>query len=188
MKSAKQRINQINTPKIGRDKRYAFDKGQRHIAAGLVCKYCSAVYEEKHWQPLAKLDPKYADQLKETVCPACHAQKGLISDGVIHIRGSFMDQHRQEILNIILRTEERETSSNLMNRIERIDSRPSEITVYTAKNQLAAEIGKKIAAAYKGGKLEIKWSKSDKPVEVIWTKDIETAVKAKPKKMIKKKK
>jgi hypothetical protein len=59
-----------------------------------------------------------------------------------------------------------------MNRVERLDSGADEITAYTSKNQLAAEIGRKLDRAYKGGKLEIKWSKDDKPVDVTWHKDI----------------
>jgi hypothetical protein len=156
-----------------KEKGFAFEQGNR---AELLCKYCSAVYESKHWQPIAKLNPQFIDRLKKTVCPACHAQKGLVSDGTLHLTGSFMDQHRQEILNIILRTEEKENARDILNRIERIDSRPKEITIYTGKNQLAVEIGNKVAAAYKGGKLEITWSKNDKPVEVKWHKDIEKKI------------
>ena len=60
-------------------------------------------------------------------------------------------------LNITVVDEDKEAKEN-----------KEEITVYTTKNQLAVELGKKIAAAHKGGKLEIQWSKTDKPVEVRW--------------------
>jgi len=166
------------TPDKSKEKRFAYDMGKKNIRASkaeLICKFCSSIYEEKHWKSIEKLNPKFIDQMKKTVCPACHAGKGLISDGTLHVTGSFMNQHRQEILNIILNTETREINRDILNRIERIDTRPNEITVYTGKNMLAVEIGKKISDAYKGGKLEIKWSKKDKPVEVKWHKDIDIA-------------
>lgn len=186
MKTKGKTIIKVRTPEKTKEKRYAFDLGQKNIHTELICKFCSAVYEDKHWRPVTQLKPEYIDRLQPSVCPACHARKGMVSDGIVHIGGSFMNQHRQEILNIILKTEERENNRDVLNRIERIDTRPNELIVYTAKNMLATEIGKKIAEAYKGGKLEIKWSKKDKPVEVKWFKEIEKPVKITGKKIINK--
>jgi hypothetical protein len=153
-------------------KRYAYDTGRKKQSAELICKYCNSIYQDKHWRAFDKLNPANIDKLQKSVCPSCHEERGHVSDGVVHIKGSFLKNHRKEIEGIILNCEQRELKRDVMNRVERLDSGVDEITAYTSKNQLAAEIGRKLDRAYKGGKLEIKWSKDDKPVDVTWHKDI----------------
>lgn len=137
----------------------------------LICIYCNAVYEKKRWLPFDKLNVKHIDNLEKSVCPSCHDKKNHVSDGVLQLSGKFLRNHLMEISGIIANTEAKEMKRDIMNRVERLDLYPTLVTVYTAKNQLAVEIGKHINSAYKGGKLEIKWSKSDKPVSVKWHKD-----------------
>ena len=156
--------------KIG-EKRYSFDEGKKHMKAELICRVCNAVYEEQHWQAFRKLDPKYIDKLKKTVCPACHAKKGMVSDGTLKITGTFLQNHGKEIMGIIINTEAKENRRDVLNRVERIEAGEDGILVYTGKNQLAVEMGKKIDSAYKGGDLKIKWSKGDKQAYVTWKKD-----------------
>jgi len=95
----------------------------------------------------------------------------MASDGELRLSGTFLKNHNKEIMGIILNTEAKENRRDVENRIERIAYEGAGITVYTGKNQLAVEMGKKISSAYKGGELTIKWSKDDKPAEVRWHKD-----------------
>ena len=149
------------------------EKPARPTGNGIICQYCNAVYQEKHWQPLAELDPKIIDDLVKGCCTACHLEKGHNSDGIVHLSGTFLEKHKDDIRGIIDNTGETEEERDFMNRIERIDeSDEGEISIYTTKNQLAVEIGKKIDNAYKGGELQINFSKDEKPVEVHWHKDI----------------
>ena len=136
-----------------------------------ICIYCNAVYEKKRWITFDKLNVKHIDNLEKSVCPSCHEKKNHVSDGVLQLSGKFLANHLMEINGIIVNTEAKEMKRDLMNRIERLDLYPGLVTVYTAKNQLAVEIGKRVSSAYKGGKLDIKWSKNDKPVSVKWHKD-----------------
>lgn len=148
------------------------EKGQKgdHI----ICKYCHAVYQNKKWEKLNDMDPKFVDELKQGCCPACHLEKGHLSDGVLHLSGTFLEEHKEEIKNLIHNIAEKEEDRDFMNRVERIDeSEAGKIVVYTTKNSLAVEIGKKIDSAHKGGTLDIKFSKEDKPVDVRWHLDKE---------------
>lgn len=163
----------FHDPNKKKEKRFGYDEGNRHLKHELICKYCNAVYTEKHWKPLKDLDPKYIDKLHKVVCPACHEQKNHVSDGILHLSGSTLSEHHEEIKNIIHNIEEKEKNRDILNRIERIEEKSTDaMIIYTSKNQLAVELGKKVSDAYKGGKLDIKWSKGDKPVEVYWHKDI----------------
>ena len=112
------------------------------------------------------------DELRVGICPACHEQIGHLSDGVLHLSGTGMVKNKTEIKNLIQNTAKREEERDILNRVERIEDNRNEMVIYTTKNQLAVEIGKKVAAAHKGGKLDIKWSKNDKPVEVYWNFDL----------------
>lgn len=160
-----------NTTKT-KEKRYAYDQGKRNLKDVLICRYCNAIYEDKHWVSLEKLKLKFIDKLKPGVCPACHEEHSHISDGVLKLRGSFISQHRAEIENTILNLGKTAEQKDILNRIERIETQPDALTIYTTKNQLAVKIGKKIDSSHKGGKLIIKWSKNDKPVEVTWNKEL----------------
>ncbi len=158
--------------KNNREKRFFLDKRKRYLTTKLICKYCRAIYDGKGWEPFEKLDPKMIDQLHMSICPACHEEKEHVSDGVLHLSGDGVIKNKNEIKNLIHNTAAHEESRDILNRVERMDEKDNtEMIVYTTKNQLAVEIGQKIADAFKGGKLDIHWSKQDKPVEVWWHHD-----------------
>lgn len=153
-------------PNKGRDKSQKGD----HI----ICKYCNAVYQDKKWERLADMDAKFVDELKRGCCPACHLEKGHLSDGVLQLSGTFFEEHKDEIKHLILNLAQKEEERDFMNRLERMDeSESGKITIYTTKNSLAVEMGKKVNDSYKGGKLDINFSKDDKPVDVRWHLDKE---------------
>lgn len=156
---------------MAKGKRYAFDPGKKKSQEGLICMYCNAVYDEKHWRHFEDLNPAHLEKMKKSCCPTCHEERGHVSDGVLHITGTFIQTGKDEIDGIIANCAKKEEKRDVLNRIERIDYGKNEITVYTAKNTLAVEIGKKLDSAHKGGKLDIKWAKGEKLSEVTWHKD-----------------
>ncbi len=143
----------------------------KKLSGELICKYCHALYQEKRWQSFENLDTKFIDQLHKTVCPACHMEKNHISDGVLHLTGVGVIKNLAEIKKRIENVAAMEEKRDILNRIERIEETKNGLTIYTAKNQLAVELGKKISEDHKGGALDIKWSKGDKVAEVTWKKD-----------------
>src|SRR5581483_3273263 len=115
--------------------------GTANVKAKLMCKYCRAIYDGKGWESFEKLDPRMIDELKMSVCPACHEEHDHLSDGVLHLTGTGMVKHKDEILHLMHNAGELEESRDILNRIERIDQNDSkEMTVYTTKNQLAVEL------------------------------------------------
>ena len=150
---------------------YGFKKEKKGGSLKLLCRYCHAVYNGKAWIAFEKMDPKIIDELKASVCPACHETMDHVSDGILHIGGSGVKPVLQEIKNMITRMAKQAEAKNVLDRVERIETERDGIVVYTTLNQLAVRIGKNIASAHKGGKLDIRWSKGDKPVEVYWTKN-----------------
>lgn len=155
------------------DKRYPFDKGKKHTKEHAVDPERNIVYEDKHWKPLEDLNPKHVDKMKATDSPVTEMEKRKVCDGVLHLTGSFFKGHKDEIMRAVKNSEELAKERDVMNVIENIEENPDGITIYTAKNQLAVTLGKKIDSAFKGGNLNISWSDDDKPSEVRWHKDLE---------------
>ncbi len=152
------------------EKRHSESQRAGYQRTKLLCRYCHAVYENNGWRAFEQLNPQHVDELKMSVCPACHEEKSHISDGILHLSGSGIGPHKEEIKHIVMNMGKSAEAADILNRVERIDENAGDqIVVYTTKNQLAVKIGKKVASAYKGGKLDIRWSKNDKPVEVYWS-------------------
>jgi len=160
--------NTSTRSKTGTFKNTKSKKGKSHK---LLCRYCHAVYDGKGWIAFEKMNPAIIDELKASVCPACHEINDHVSDGVLHITGAGVKPHMQDIKNLIMHMGKTAEARNVLDRVERIDDDRNGMTVYTTLNQLAVRIGKSVSNAYKGGKLVIKWSREDKPVEVTWTYD-----------------
>ena len=154
------------------NKRFPFDKGKKHMKDNIVDPESNLIYQDKHWKPVEKLDPKKVDQMKEGKAPITEMLHAQICDGVLHLTGTFLEKHKEEIHNTVMNCEKLAKERDSMNQIENIEESKTGITIYTVKNQLAVIIGKKLDSAFKGGNLEIKWSKGDKPSEVRWHKDL----------------
>lgn len=154
-----------------RSKSGVLTKGKKSSGLKLLCRYCHAVYNGKSWIPFEKMDPKIIDELRASVCPACHEINEHVSDGILNIRGAGVKAHLKDITNLINHMGKTAEARNVLDRVERVDQTRDGLVVYTTLNQLAVRIGKSVASAYKGGKLDIKWSRQDKPVEVTWTYD-----------------
>lgn len=148
-----------------------FSRSKKGGRLKLLCRYCHAVYEGKGWIPFEKMNPAIIDDLKASTCPACHEINDHVSDGVLHIGGAGVKPHLKEIQGLIAHMGKQAEAKNILDRVERVDAERTGIVVYTTLNQLAVKIGKAVASALKGGKLVIKWSKTDKPAEVWWTYD-----------------
>lgn len=153
-------------------KRSAFDEGKKHMKDNVVDGKSGMVYEEKHWKKMDEMNPEHVSSFKEGESPLTKMAEGQVCEGVIHLSGDFLKQHREEIMNAINHSDQLAQERDPMDKILNIETAPDSLTIYTAKNQLARAIAKKIDHSYKGGKLDTKWSKGEKVVEIYWHKDV----------------
>ncbi len=156
-----------------KDKRYPFDKGKKHMNENIVDPKSDLVYQDKHWKPVDEINPNHTDDIKTGQSPLTEMKESGICDGILRLSGTFLEKHKEEIINTIKNSEELAEERNPMNQIENIEEDEEGITVYTAKNKLAVTLGKKIDSAFKGGELKITWSDDDKPADVKWHKDLD---------------
>jgi len=136
-----------------------------------VCKKCGAVYHDKRWS-LAKKAAEKAPGKKavEVLCPACQKIKDRFVGGYVTLKGSFVKDHTEEILNLIRNKEKRAMYHNPLNRIIDIKEARGKIEITTTTDKLAQRIGQMIKKSFKG-ELEYKWSEDVKLARVNWTRE-----------------
>jgi len=137
-----------------------------------ICPVCSAIYHKKRWQfdkkMLAelKLSKKYTSQK----CPADRKIEDNYPMGIINLSGSFVAEHRDELVNLIKSEERHALEKNPLEKIMSIKTTKDGIQVETTSETLALRIGRILTRAYKG-KHEYSFSYGDKYVTIEWRRD-----------------
>lgn len=146
----------------------------------LVCERCHAVYYEEHWHSWQEAKSladfmRRGSMAKETLCTECnYIKKG--HDGVegyegeVLLKGLSDGEEKTEIMNLLRNVGSRATRRDPEDQIIKIEDKGDTVRVTTTENQLAVSIGKQVARAHKGGKLEIKFSAMDEVARVVWTR------------------
>jgi hypothetical protein len=150
-----------------------FGPGKRDF---IVCPECEAVYYHKSWHHgmegavKDQMPEEFADKhgIKFRTCPACQMKKDKVYEGEVIIRVGKSGGVKSDILNAVKNSDKQAQDRDPMDRVLWIDDRGSEVRVYTSENQLAVKIGKKINSAFKGGKLNIKYSGKEDTARVVW--------------------
>ncbi len=146
------------------------------LVAGSICNICKAVYHNKKWfldKELYKEKSKLKD-INWVTCPACKKTKENVPSGVVTLKGSFLKQHKQEIMNLIRNEDEHSKKYNPLKRIMKINEKGDEIEILTTTAKLAQRIGSILKKAY-NGEVEYKKHENAKFMRVAWRRDtIET--------------
>jgi NMD protein affecting ribosome stability and mRNA decay len=128
------------------------------LAGVAICKDCTAVYHNKKWFLDAKLyeKKKTLKDINWVICPACKKIKENVPFGIVTLKGDFLKQHKQEILNLIHNEDTRTKNYNPLNRIMKINEKGDEIEISTTSAKLAQRIGSVLFKAHHG---EVKYKK-----------------------------
>ncbi len=128
-----------------------------------ICKRCGVVFHDGIFQ---WMEPPPANAEK-MICPACRRIEDRYEGGVVVLEGEFMQNHKDEIMNIIRNTEDREMKYRPLERIIEIKDEGDRIVVTTTYEHLARAIGEAVHRAYKGN-LNIQYPEGSKYVRVHW--------------------
>ncbi len=134
-----------------------------------VCRKCRSVYQNKRWSINEDLYLKMIEweKMSKVLCPACQKIKDKFPGGIVTLKGEFLRDHKDEILNLIRNEEERAKGFNPLERIIEINSMDSGMELTTTNEKLAQRIGKSLSRAYQG-KVGYKWSQDTKLLRVEW--------------------
>ena len=143
-------------------------KERQHDMA--MCKQCHAIYHNKRWSFDEKLYIKERDHKKTllVLCPACQKIRDKYAEGFVTLKGDYLKEHKQDILNLIKNYDQRAMGYNPLERIIEIKDRGSVVEITTTHEKLAQRIGKKVHKACQG-ELEIKWTE-DRVTRVVWSR------------------
>ncbi len=138
--------------------------------SGVRCSSCGSVFVGGHWHQLGSAAKK-SPHFTLTTCPACAQEKkgkGRTAwAGELTIRGMHPEQHA-DVLAAIHAFGKRARSRDPEERILSIDAAKANLVIHTSQNQTVVRLGKKLDSAFKGGKLDISYSKDDLPIRVVW--------------------
>lgn len=150
-----------------------------------ICPKCGSIYYDKKWYAQEELarhlarrqelrgqsfERWFKDQLKKARSILCEAdrQNKNWAEGVVVLEG-LNGRIRFDVLNLIKNIDREGRKSDVEDRVIALEDHGERVVVYTSENQLAHRIGKQVASAFKGGKLEIKFSDRDDATRVHWT-------------------
>lgn len=141
-----------------------------------VCKKCHSIYHNKRWvtdNELYNSILKKKEGINYTICPACLKIETKYYNGVVELSGSFLSEHKSDILNLVKNTVERADYIDPLEKIENIeeDDEKNIVRIYTTSEDLAQRIGRNIERAYKGD-IEYSFSERDLLLRVYWKREL----------------
>lgn len=142
-----------------------------------TCPNCHAVRLRRTWT----LDPTVCrevarwEQPATILCPVCRLSPQAVPSGILHLTGSYLPPHAPEILKLVRNIERVAIQKNPLERVSRIrEDSPGEVVVETTSEKLARRIGRAVRRAFQGT-LQIRFSHQDKPVRLLWRRDLPQA-------------
>jgi NMD protein affecting ribosome stability and mRNA decay len=149
---------------------------------GTICADCGAVHRGGRWTLDEELRRKLEKQRAReqalqahptnhsTLCPGCRKAHDHSPGGVVTLRGDYLSQHRDDILNLIRNEEKKAVGINPTERIIQIDDRGDHLVIETTNEKLAQRLGRAIHRACHG-EIQYKWSEDNKLARIEWERD-----------------
>ncbi len=139
-----------------------------------ICPDCSAIFRNKRWyldeKEFAALTRKRGAGPVRRRCPACRKIADGFIGGLVTLRGGFVREHREEILNLIRNEEKRAMGFNPLSRIIKLTESEDGFEISTTVEKLAQRIGREVQKAC-SGMLTYKWSADSKLLRVTWVRE-----------------
>jgi NMD protein affecting ribosome stability and mRNA decay len=137
-----------------------------------ICPSCYAVCIDQKWDfdEAVRTKAMKSNGWEKHLCPGCErVAKGQV-DGVVYLRGDFLNTHREEAKNLIRSVAQKKLHKNIAARIYHIEEKKDEIVIETTDRALAERLGKEFEKAY-SGHLDIQWQHHSDFARVYWTRD-----------------
>lgn len=128
------------------EKRHDPYRAREKLREATTCPQCGVRYRNGRWSW-----PKtQTAALKSRLCPACRRINDRYPAGEIALSGSFLDEHREEILATVRRLAESERAEHPLHRIMSIDEHDGKILIGTTDIHLPHRIVHALRDAWGG--------------------------------------
>lgn len=137
-----------------------------------VCKHCGSVYTAERWYLKGQVpaDKVFHTIASTTVCPACRKQSDRVPGGIVTLKGAFLSNHSEEILNLIRNESVKAQTGNPLERIMDMQSAEDEMVITTTNEKLAQRIGRAVHKAY-SGEIDYQFGEDTKQARVNWHRE-----------------
>lgn len=132
------------------------------LADGTQCPECSATFWKGRWT-WRKPEPEAPRER----CPACRRIAEDFPAGFVTLRGSYVGEHRQEVLGVVKAREARAREEHPLQRIIGVRDTAGGLVVTTTDAHLARGIAHALQEAFKGS-LDLKFSRGENLLRATW--------------------
>lgn len=139
---------------------------QKKYVDGTHCPECHAVMSGSRWVWPGEQQSTGEPRL----CPACRRVRDDFPAGEVHLSGTYLVQHRDEILNLIQNIVREEESRSPLKRLMNVSEETQGLCVRLTDDHLARRIAESIHKAY-SGEMQLKYSEEAKFVRLYWHRD-----------------
>lgn len=129
-----------------------------------ICNECGSVFKDGRWSW-----NKLTEEANKVVCPACQRIADNYPAGYVELKGTFFQEHREELLSLICNEEKLEKVQHPMERIISIVREDERTLVTTTGVHVARRIGKALSRAYQG-EFSLRYGDDEKSVRVRWNR------------------
>ncbi|MDL1955800.1 MAG: 60S ribosomal export protein NMD3 [Candidatus Desulfofervidus auxilii] len=136
---------------------------------GVVCPNCQAIYRDGRWVWPEKGE-KIPPNSDEYLCPACRRIRDKYPAGVVVFSGSYFEEHREEILNLVNNIIEEEIERSPVKKLINTEETEEGLVFNFTDDSLARRVGEAVARAHKG-ELEMKYLEGAKFIYVAWQRE-----------------
>lgn len=137
-------------------------KSKRKLPEPTLCPECGALFLKGRWQWA-----EVRAEAHEELCPACQRVRDRVPAGFLTISGNFFREHKDEVMNLVHNTEEREKAEHPMERIMGTEEQEAGLVVTFTGAHLARGVGEALHHAYQGD-LDFKYTEEDIMLRVSW--------------------
>lgn len=130
-----------------------------------ACPQCGAVFHKGRWTWDER--PSHAH---ETLCPACRRIDDNCPAGYLTLRGSFLTDHKEEILGLARNEEAAEKNDHPLARIMAIEQVEGDTVITTTDMHLARRIGEALHQAYEG-EFTFHYPEQEQMFRATWTRE-----------------
>jgi NMD protein affecting ribosome stability and mRNA decay len=162
---AKGKVSEVFRKDLRPERENAYQATEKY-SDGTLCPECGAVFLKGKWK-WAKA-PKGESISK--LCPACRQIEDDYAGGVLMLSGSFVQAHREDILNRVRNVEKAEKEEHPLERIMTIAEKAEGLEIRATSEHLVARMGKALKSDF-GGELELSFAKEEHFARAHWSRN-----------------
>jgi len=137
-------------------------KKRQKMVEPTLCPQCGALFQKGRWT-WGFRPPNF----HEETCPACHRIKDKYPAGFLHVGGSFFDEHKKEIINLVHHEEAQAKENHPLSRLIEVEEEPGGVLITTTDTHLPRRIGEALKHAYQG-ELHFQYGEGAYSIRVNW--------------------